>query len=102
MDDTSRLEMDSPPLTAGEEFTMIDDTNGFNKLSQMAILWTMHNLWLKGSRFSFSFYQHKAMLILPNTGNLLLILWSFKGVTQGDSMAMVLYGEVLIPLVKIC
>ncbi len=67
----------------------------------MAMLLTMHHLCLKCSRFAFNCYSHKAKLIVQNLGYLPLILWSREDFTQGDLMAMVLYGIVLVPLVKI-
>ncbi len=80
---------------------MVDASNGFNELSCMAMLWTMHHLWPKASWFAFNCYRHKAMPIICNPSHTWIILWSCKGITQGDPLAIVLYGIVLVPLVKI-
>ena len=48
--------------------TLVDARNGFNKLSRLAIMWTVQHLWPAGARFAFNFYRHWAQLLLRQTG----------------------------------
>ena len=48
------LTQDSEP--SGTMF--VDARNGFNKLSRLAMLWTVRHLWLAGERFTFNSYMH--------------------------------------------
>ena len=48
-------------LTQEEEpirTTLADARNGFNNLIRLEMMWTVRHLWLVGSRFAFSFYNH--------------------------------------------
>ena len=40
--------------------TLVDDRNGFNKLSRLAMLWTVWHRWPAGARFAFNCYMHWA------------------------------------------
>ena len=42
--------------------------NGFNKLSRLAMLWTVWHRWPEGTRFPFNFYRHWAHFLLRQTG----------------------------------
>ena len=84
----------------GVGLTLVDARNGFNELSRMAMLWTVRHRWPKGSRFAFNCYRHEAMLFMRSPGKPLTILWSREGVTQGDPLAMILYGIALLPLAE--
>ncbi len=77
-------------LNGSKGFTMVNKSHGFNELSHMTMLWTLHHLWPKGSWFSFNCYCHNAMLIVHNPGHRPIIFWSCKGIKQGDLLAMVL------------
>ena len=72
--------------------TLVDACNGFNELSRLEILWTVRHLWPVGARFAFNFYRHWGQLLLSQPGDALVILLIREGVTQGDSLSMVLYG----------
>ena len=54
--------------------TLVDDRNGFNKLSCLEILWTVRHLWLEEARFTFNLYKHWAQLILTHPGGALVML----------------------------
>ena len=84
----------------GAEVTCVDARNGFNKLSRMAMLWTVRHRWSKGSRFAFNCYRHACILIVHQDGDECLEILSEEGVTQGDPLAMILYGIDLIPLAE--
>ena len=94
------LEETATQLETGEGLTLVDARNGFNELSRLAMLWNVRNLWPKGSRFAFNCYRHEVMLIFRNPGKEVKILWSKEGVTQGDPMAMMLYGIAILPLAE--
>ena len=33
--------------------TLVDDRNGFNEMSRLAMLWTVRHSWMAGTRFTF-------------------------------------------------
>ena len=37
---------------------LVDDRNGFNELSRLAMLWTVWHCWPSGTRFVFNCYRH--------------------------------------------
>ena len=80
--------------------TLVDARNRFNELSCLAMLWTEQHCWPAGARFAFNFFKHWAQLLLPQTGELPVTILSIEGVTQGDSLSMVLYGITHVPLVE--
>ncbi len=80
--------------------TLADAKNGFNKLSYMAMLWTVQHSWSKGIWFPFNCYQHKTMLFISSSRKLVTILWSQEGMTKGDLLVMILYGFALLPLAE--
>ena len=90
----------SEQVETGEGLTLVDARNGFNELSRLAMLWNIRHLWPKGSRFAFNCYRHEVMLVFQNPGKEATILWSKEGVTQGDPMAMMLYGIAILPLAQ--
>jgi hypothetical protein len=78
---------------------LVDATNGFNKLGRKAALSTVRHKWATGTRFAFNCYRHSATLILRHPGCPdCYTLQSREGVTQGDPLAMVIYGLALAPL----
>jgi hypothetical protein len=78
---------------------LVDVTNGFNELSRKAALWTVRHRWASGARFTFNCYRHSATLILRRPGHPnCYVLQSREGVTQGDPLAMVIYGLAMPPL----
>ena len=40
--------------------SLVDASNGFNKLSRLAMLWTVWHCWPAGARFEFNFCRHWA------------------------------------------
>ena len=80
---------------------LIDATNGFNLLGRLTMLWTVRHQTPKLSRFAFNCYRHEVRLVCRRRGKNALILRSKEGVTQGDPLAMTLYGIALMPLAEI-
>ena len=80
--------------------TLVDARNEINKLSRLAMLWTVRYRWPVGVRFPFNCYRHWAQLLLRQPGEPPVTILSREGVTQGDPLTMVLYGINLIPLAK--
>ena len=80
--------------------TLVDARNGFNKLSCLALLWTVRHCWPDGSRFVFNCYKHWAQLLLRQLGELSVTILSREGVTQGDPLSMVLYRITLVLLTE--
>eukprot|EP00957_Ditylum_brightwellii_P000232 18040-Ditylum_brightwellii.AAC.1 len=81
--------------------TLVDTFNGFNKLSRLAILWTVCHRWPAGAQFVLNCYHHWALLVVRNPGQDPIFLHSKEGVTQGDPLAMVVYGVALVPLAEL-
>ena len=80
---------------------LVDARNGFNELSRKAMLWTVRHRWPAGARFSFNCYRHSALLVVRHDdSHSCELLHSREGVTQGDPLAMVLYGLALVPLAE--
>ena len=52
------------------------------------------------SRFTFNCYRHQIRLVCRQPGGEPEIILSQEGVTQGDPLAMVLYGIALLPLAE--
>ena len=44
--------------------TLVDAYNGFNRLSRLAMLWTVRHHWLEGARFLSNCYRHWEQLLL--------------------------------------
>ena len=93
---------DSEDETSKEEvLLLVDAANGFNNLSRYGMLWTVRHRCAKLSRFAFNCYRHEIRLVCRQSGMEALILLSKEGVTQGDPLAMALYGLSLLPLAEI-
>jgi hypothetical protein len=77
---------------------LVNATNGFNELGRKAALWTVQPRWAAGARFAFNCYRHSATLILCCPGRPdYYTLQSREDVTQGDQLAMVIYGLAPLP-----
>ena len=48
--------------------TLVDARNGFNKLSRLAMLWTVQHRWPAGARFAFNCYKYWAQLLFRQPG----------------------------------
>ena len=79
---------------------IVDARNVFNKLSHLAMLWTVRHHWPAGARFAFNCYRYWAQLLLLQPVDPPVTILSIEGVTQGDPLRMVLYGITLVPLAK--
>lgn len=92
----------SDSLLDPDAVVLIDARNGFNELNRFAMLWTVCHLWPAGARFAFHCYRHTPILFLRRgAGKQCVKLHSREGITQGDSLSMLLYGLTLVPLAKI-
>ncbi len=57
------------------------------------------HLWNQGSWFAFNRYRHWVrFLVRTEPGTLPIVIHSQEGITQGDCLAMSLYGVALMPL----
>ncbi len=81
-------------------FLLVDARDAFNEGNRMLTLWTVRHRWPSGARCGFNCYRHFAMLITRCGNDLFLIILSKEGVTQGDPLAMVMYGLGLLPLIR--
>ena len=97
-DGNSMEEGNAEELDDEDILLLVDADNGFNNLARMSMLWTVRHLCCKLSTFTFNCYRHEVRLVCRRPGQVALILLSREGVTQGDPMAMAVYGIALIPL----
>jgi hypothetical protein len=78
---------------------LFDACNCFNELNRYLMLWNVAHRWNRGSRFAFNRYRHWVRcLIRSKPGEPALVIHSKEGITQGDCLAMSLYGVALMPL----
>ena len=61
--------------------TRVDARNEFNKLSRLAMMWTVRHRWPAGARFDFNSYRHWAQLLLRQPEELPVTILSREGVT---------------------
>ena len=82
-------------------FLLVDARNAFNEINRTATLWTVRHLWPSGARFTFNCYRHHSLLLVrAKDGDDGTFLFSKEGVTQGDPLAMVVYGIGALPLCR--
>jgi hypothetical protein len=78
---------------------LFDARNGFNELNRYLILWNVAHLWNQGSWFAFNCYRHwVCCLVRTEPGQTPLVIHLQEGITQGNCLAMSLYGVALMPL----
>ncbi|KAL3826410.1 hypothetical protein ACHAXA_008618 [Cyclostephanos tholiformis] len=78
---------------------LFDARNGFNELNCYLMLWNVAHRWNRGSRFAFNRDWHWVRcLVRSEPGEPGLVIHSKEGITQGDYLAMSLYGVALMPL----
>ena len=90
-----------PPAGKEEVLLLLDTDNGFNLLNRHSMLWTVRHRWAKASRFAFNCYRHEMRLVVRSPGGEAIFLLSLEGVTQGDPLAMALFGIAVCPLADI-
>jgi hypothetical protein len=84
-----------------EGVTLVDASNGFNELNRYAMLWNVGHRWPKGSRLAFNSYRHfNICIVRKGTGAPAFMIFGEEGLSQGDPLAMVLYGVALMPLAE--
>ena len=65
------------------------------------MLWAVWNEWPSGAWFSFNFYRHWSTLVIRAGNRTGHFLYSMEGVTQGDPLAIGVYGVVILPLIQL-
>jgi hypothetical protein len=89
------------PEIEAEGASLFDARNGFNELHRYHMLWQVRHRWAKGSRFAFNCYRHfNQVIVRRGNGRKAFIILSEEGLSQGDPLAMILYGVALLPLVE--
>eukprot|EP00956_Cyclotella_meneghiniana_P019771 scaffold34349_cov35-Cyclotella_meneghiniana.AAC.1 len=88
-------EMESPGCS------LVDASNGFNELNKYAMFWNIRHRWPSGARFAFNSYRHNLTLVV-RTSDAEAAYWveGQEGLSQGDPLAMLLYGIALMPLAE--
>jgi len=76
---------------------LVDASNAYNSLNHVALLWNVHVLLPRCSRFVFNTYQGWATLVVRVSEE---YLYSMKGVTQGDLLSMFLYTVGTLTLIQ--
>ena len=90
-----------PTAPEQEGLLLVDAKNGFNMLSRLGMIWTVRHRVGKMSRFAFNTCRHDIWLLCRRPGEYAIYSLSKEGVTQGDPLAMALYGVALLPLAEI-
>ena len=80
---------------------LVDSRNSLNELKHLTMLWTICHCWSKGSCFSFNCYCCQLLILIQNRGKPTTISHGKGGITQGDPLAMLLYGTALTPLMEL-
>ena len=82
-------------------FILIDVRNTFNEDNRTAVLLAVWHGWPGGAQFTFNCYHHWATLVVRDiadgSGH---FLHSKEGVTQGDPLAMIAYGIMVLPFIR--
>ena len=82
-------------------FLRIDVRNTFNEEKRTAMVWTVRHEWPSDAQFTFNCYRHWDTLVVQDsedvTGHFLHIK---EGVTQGDPLAKIAYGNGVLPLIR--
>ena len=82
-------------------FLLVDARNAFNEINRTAALWTVRHRWPSGARFTFNCYKyHATLLVRSKDGGDAIFIYSKEGWTQGDPIAMIVYGIVMLPVTK--
>ena len=71
----------------------------FHEINLVGILWTDCHLWPSIDHF-FNCFHHWLLLVLRNGNRTASLLHIRDDVTQGDPLAMVSYGIVVLSLIK--
>ncbi|KAL7540686.1 hypothetical protein ACHAWF_006753 [Thalassiosira exigua] len=83
----------------GYGVVLVDADNGFNRIHQYLMLWTVFNIWERGNRFAFNRYRHHNIVVVQDeAGRPPIIIHSREGVAQGFGFGMFLYGIGMMPL----
>ena len=78
-----------------EAVFLMDAANAFNRLNREQALAEVRKSWPRAARFIFNAYKGYKMIFVDGTDE---ILYSEDGCTQGDPIAMLLYGVGVKPL----
>ena len=65
------------------------------------MLWAVRHEWTSGAQFTFNSYRHWATLVVWDKGDESgKFLHSKEGMTQGDPLAMIVYGIGVLPIIR--
>eukprot|EP00957_Ditylum_brightwellii_P080075 6090082-Ditylum_brightwellii.AAC.1 len=79
------------------DISLVDTKNVFNEINLGVMLWDMQHQWVAGARFIFNTYRHWHKLVLYRQDDLVV---SKEGVTQGDTLSMILYALAVLPIIN--
>jgi hypothetical protein len=91
----------TPKKRNGDSCWLMHAMDSANEGNRMPMPWTTRHEWASGARFVFNCCHHFVMLLIRTGSDLLLIVLSKEGVTQGEPLAMVMRGVGLLPLISI-
>ena len=81
-------------------FLLIDARNAFNEGNRIVMLYVVRHMWPSGARFCMNCYKFWPILILRDRNGTTLRIFSKEGVTQGDPIAMYMYGVGITPMIR--
>ena len=79
---------------------LVDAKTAFSEISQFRMMCTVRHLRPPGARFFFNCYCHWSSLVLRDGNGTASFLHSKEGMTQGYTLAMILYGIGILLLIK--
>lgn len=77
---------------------LVDAKNAFNAMNRIGALWQARIHWPRCAKFLYNTYKGHAELVFRGSEEK---LHSREGVTQGDPLAMLLYGISTLPLIDV-
>ena len=64
------------------------------------MVWAVWNEWPSGAQFKFNCYNHWATLVVRYVEGSGHFLHRKKGLTQGDPLAIIVYGIGILPIIR--
>jgi len=81
----------------GFGIVLVDIIYAFNEIHRVMIIEAVCHEWAIGLHFVFNCYHHDALLVVNSHVGAHFFLCSMEGITQGDPLAVIIYGRIAPP-----